>query len=217
MTTENNSTYIHVSGAIIRIDSDWKIETINKKAEEMTGFPAKQLVGRHAKEVFCERNEFADMLSLCEPVHEGKIITNHPIRICDDKGHNPRSVLATILPLPGKDNGIDGAIIYLKDSSEQEYIQHIAMSDVGDGAYTTDKNLVITSFNSSVEKLTGWNRREVIGRPCQKVFHCSNCETNCPIKQSIAENVLLNDQSIFIKNKNNTYHSRQHQYRPTFR
>ena len=203
MTTENK-TSISVTAALIRIDSDWKIEAVNEKAEKMTGFTADQLVGRPAKEVFCERKEFADMLTLCEPVQEGEIISNHPIRVCDDRGRNPRSVLATILPLPGRTKTDKGAIICLKDSSEQAYIQHIAMSNVADGVFTTDKNLQITSFNSAAEKLTGWKRDEVIGRPCTEIFRCSNCDEHCLLKESITDNVLISDKSTFIRNNLNT-------------
>jgi PAS domain S-box-containing protein len=166
MSTVEQNSHFSVSAAIIKIDSNWLIDAINQKAEEMTGMTAADLVGKPAKEVFCSKKEFADMLSLCEPVRQGKVISNHPIRICDNHGNNPRSVLVTILPLPKNNNQTEGALICLKDASELAYIQQIAMDCVADGVFTTDKDLNITSFNKAAETITGKKRQEVIGTPC---------------------------------------------------
>jgi len=202
-TTEQNS-HSPATAAIIKIDSNWLIDASNQKAEEMIGMTAADLIGKPAKEVFCSKKEFADLFSLCEPVRQGKVISNHPIRICDSRGNNPRSVLATILPLPGSHDQPEGAIICLKDASELAYIQQVAMDCVADGVFTTDTSLNITSFNKAAETITGKSRQDVIGAPCTQTLQCNTCNENCSLQQSIDRKERTNEQSVFIKDKKGT-------------
>lgn len=188
-----------VSAGIIRINNKWRIESVNPGAEEITGLAATHLVGRPAEEIFCDRREFSDMLSLCVPGSDGKIVSNHPVRICDEQGHDGKLVMATILPVTGPAKVQEGAIICLKDASELSSIQQIALNFVADGVYTTDIDLKITSFNHSAEMLTGWKRSDVLGHTCREIIQCSTCSDHCVLQQCIDNQQVIGDQSLFIK------------------
>lgn len=200
MNAPEISNHTLVNAAVIKINSEWKIDAVNPKAEELIGQKSAELVGKQAKDVFCSKKEFSDMLSLCEPVREGRVVSNHPIRLCDSKGKNPRTVLVTILPLPGCETPSEGAIICIKDVSERAYINQVAMNCVADGVFTTDMNLKITSFNKAAGDIIGKTSDEVIGSFCFQVLQCSACDETCCLKKSIKTKAQINDQSIFIKN-----------------
>jgi len=52
---------------------------------------------------------------------------------------------------------------------------------VSDGAFVVDRNLKIIGFNSSAESLTGFLRREAMGRTCTDVLRNRNCGHHCQI------------------------------------
>ncbi len=188
------------SAAIVKINGDWQIESVNAIAEELLGAPAQELIGKPAKEIFCSKRDFSGMVSLCEYVVQGKAISNYPIRLSDQHGKKTRSLLATILPVPGSPDTTSGAILCLAESSEPAYISQVAMDSVAEGVVTTDKGLNITSFNSTAEKITGKKREDAIGTPCRETLQCMECDENCILEQSITQQTRITDQSVFIRN-----------------
>ncbi len=201
MSTPEKNHRTPATPAIIRIDSNWLINTVNHKAEKLIGLTTAELVGKPAREIFYSHKEFSEMLSFCDPICQGKVISNHPLRLCGSNGNNPCSVLATILPLPDSKGQAEGAIICMMDASEQEYIQQIAMNCVADGVFTVDKHWKITSFNKAAETITGWTADEAFGKSCSEVFHSSICGKTCAIAESLYSGRPISNRSITIRNK----------------
>jgi PAS domain S-box-containing protein len=56
---------------------------------------------------------------------------------------------------------------------------------ISHGIFTIDAEGRITSFNRMAEKLTGYDKEEVIGKPCHQIFKADFCEVECPLKRSI--------------------------------
>jgi PAS domain S-box-containing protein len=189
------------TAAIIRIDSNRLIEAVNSRAEEIIGITAAELVGKPAGKVLCANKKFSDLLTLCELACHGEIIRNHPVRLCDSRGKNPRSMLATILPLPGSRTSVAGAVICLNDPSELPYLQQVIMDSIADGVFTVDQHWKITSFNRAAETITGWKADEAVGRSCSEVFHSSICGKTCAIAESLYSGRPVSNRSITIRNQ----------------
>jgi PAS domain S-box-containing protein len=68
----------------------------------------------------------------------------------------------------------------------------VILNSIAEGVITVDKEFKITFINEAAEKLTGFQKEEVIGQFCKGVFKSEFCLTNCPIAQ-----VLQNGKSIF--------------------
>ncbi|MFW5739824.1 MAG: sigma-54 interaction domain-containing protein, partial [Myxococcota bacterium] len=56
---------------------------------------------------------------------------------------------------------------------------------IADGVFTVDDGWRITSFNQAAERITGYSRQEVIGRPCYEVFRASICRSNCALRRTL--------------------------------
>lgn len=69
------------------------------------------------------------------------------------------------------------------------------------GIFTVDQEGNITSFNRAAERITGWNREEVIGHQCAKVFRSDHCEHSCFLRQSIELGEQHRDQEVVITRK----------------
>ncbi|GJQ61702.1 MAG: hypothetical protein SCALA702_07550 [Melioribacteraceae bacterium] len=55
------------------------------------------------------------------------------------------------------------------------------LDSLGEGLFTVDKNFKINFFNKAAEKITGYNRDDVIGKYCKHVFKSELCFSDCPI------------------------------------
>jgi PAS domain S-box-containing protein len=76
----------------------------------------------------------------------------------------------------------------------------IILDSIGDGVFTVDSELKVTSFNRSAEKITGINKEEAIGRYCWEVFRASICEKRCSLKHTMATGLPVVNQAIYIVN-----------------
>ncbi len=69
------------------------------------------------------------------------------------------------------------------------------------GCFLVDKNLEIIAFNKAAERLTGWKRDEVIGKPCRQVMHSNLCGQFCPLKEDSSVKKAYIAREATIKNK----------------
>ncbi len=68
----------------------------------------------------------------------------------------------------------------------------VILNSIAEGVITVDKEFRITFINAAAEKLTGFQKDQVIGQFCKTVFKSEFCLSNCPIAQ-----VLRNGKNIF--------------------
>jgi len=55
------------------------------------------------------------------------------------------------------------------------------LSSISDGVFTVDREGRITCFNRAAEKITGYSRDEVLGRPCREVLRANICREACAL------------------------------------
>jgi PAS domain S-box-containing protein len=67
------------------------------------------------------------------------------------------------------------------------------LESIGEGVFTVDKNFRINFFNKAAEKITGYDRREVIGKFCKHVFRSKLCYTDCPIALALRSGKSIYD------------------------
>lgn len=84
-----------------------------------------------------------------------------------------------------------------------EQLQQISiesiLESISDGIFIVNKELLITSFNRALEKITGIPRLDAIGQRCSKVFRSSLCEKNCVMQKTFATKTpMLNRQACII-------------------
>jgi PAS domain S-box-containing protein len=72
--------------------------------------------------------------------------------------------------------------LYQKEESFVEILNRIP-----DGLFTTDHEWRITYFNPAAEKITGFSAYDAVGMYCKDVFKNSICQSDCVLKQAIAE------------------------------
>jgi PAS domain S-box-containing protein len=80
-------------------------------------------------------------------------------------------------------------------------IGSIIFDNIPHGIFTVDMTGTITSFNRAAERITGWNRKSVMGKQCSTVFRSDHCEHSCFLRQSIERGEQHRDQEVTIARK----------------
>ncbi len=200
MSSPENTTKSSVQAAIFQVDRNWRITSVNDKAEQVLGVPTEELVGITIEKIFCSKVQFSALTNLCTPTARGHVVVNHPVLVCPGSNDKAKAVLISIIPLP-EAQGCGGAVISMQDATEQTLIHQITLDFIADGVFTVDENWKITSFNRAAEKITGWTREEVIGSSCGDIFHSKAQKKMCLLKDSLKGGRPIIDKNIFMRNR----------------
>lgn len=84
---------------------------------------------------------------------------------------------------------------------EKSKIFDIILNSVADGVFTIDNESKITFMNEAAEKITGYPRKEALGRNCYDIFRADICLTRCALKESIRMKNQIVNLPVTILNK----------------
>ena len=103
--------------------------------------------------------------------------------------HNKRTYHLTSIPLQNPDGSFSKLMIS-RDITEQKRIQEEyenLFNAIGIAVTIIDPQYNILEANSTLLKLTGKSREEIIGKKCYEIFHNNNRPPkNCPVKRLLA-------------------------------
>jgi len=68
---------------------------------------------------------------------------------------------------------------------DEREISKIIFESISDGVFTVDKDCRITSFNFAAEQMTGFSRKEAVGKFCFDIFHSAICHTRCALRNTL--------------------------------
>jgi PAS domain S-box-containing protein len=66
-----------------------------------------------------------------------------------------------------------------------EKLSQLIFNSINDGVFTVDRNCVITSFNKSAERITGFKASEAVGKHCFDIFRTEVCHRQCALKDTL--------------------------------
>ena len=76
------------------------------------------------------------------------------------------------------------------------------LDSLAEGIYTVNKDFKINSFNRAAEKITGYQRDEVIGKFCKNILSSERCIKDCPIARVLEHSENLQDVENTLITKN---------------
>jgi len=174
------------------VGRDRRIEALNLSAQAMIGVRGNDAVGRDCREVFLgvpclvscpfkgldERKQLEPMLRLPGDGDENYLVT----RIATPVYDAARQVVGclTILQDHAPIADLVNRIHY------EERSLKIILDNLEVGIFTVDRGGVVTFFNTAAEKITGFGRQEVLGRPCAAIFRGDSAADLDLLKETIA-------------------------------
>jgi PAS domain S-box-containing protein len=76
------------------------------------------------------------------------------------------------------------------------------LDNVSDGVLTVDGQGRIAWFNRAAERITGFRREEVLGRPCREVFQTDLCGTQaCPLEKALKFGQTTSNLDVLVRNR----------------
>ncbi|MCP3873420.1 MAG: PAS domain-containing protein [Desulfobacteraceae bacterium] len=79
--------------------------------------------------------------------------------------------------------------------------QQSLLEALPEGVFTINTKWQVASFNKTAEKITGYTRKEVLGRYCWEVFRSDLCELGCPLKDALETGKAGTQQDVRILKK----------------
>jgi PAS domain S-box-containing protein len=179
--------------AIISKDLNGIIRSWNAGAAQLFGYSAAEAIGQPVTLIILpERHD--EERSILERIRRGERV-KHFETTRRAKNGTLRDVSLTISPIRAADGTIIGASSIARDISEQRELLHelrrreehyrVTLASIGDAVIATDAEGRVTFINPIAEELTGWNRREAMGRKLGEIFRISNELTRAPVENPV--------------------------------
>lgn len=118
----------------------------------------------------------------------------------------------TSFPLRNEKDEVTGTVITLVKREDERIDQALKflglscqslMDMLPEGAFMINTRWQINYFNETAEMITGYSRREVLGKFCWEVFRSDMCRHNCPMRVSMNTSEVLLDREVEILSKGN--------------
>ena len=83
-------------------------------------------------------------------------------------------------------------------STVEATLSRLIFNSISEGVFTVDGNCVITAFNTSAERITGFSRDQAIGKHCFDIFRASVCHGQCALKDTIKSQSSVQNARVTI-------------------
>jgi PAS domain S-box-containing protein len=159
---------------VFTVNSKRKITSFNRAAEVLTGYKESEVVGKYCHQVF--RNDLCQgECKFHEAVEAEQASLSFDVEFTD-RQMEKRTITKIVTPLYNSQRQLIGCMEIFQDRSAfEDLINRIRYSErqlkmvldnLDLGVFTVTRGGLITFFNTIAEKISGFRRKEVIGRPC---------------------------------------------------
>jgi PAS domain S-box-containing protein len=174
-------------------DLNRKITSFNTSVQALMGIEETEVIGKDCREVFQE----TPCQEKCPLLKQGKSETEYSnVEIRDERNANHQITRLTT-PLYDQNYKMAGCFTVFYDHSHlanlinrihyEERSLKIILDNLDIGIFTVNRGGHITFFNTAAEKITGYNRRQVLGTPCASLFGGDESKDLTLFMESIAD------------------------------
>jgi PAS domain S-box-containing protein len=169
-----------------------RIESLNLSAQAMIGVRGNDAISRDCREVFL------GVPCLVSCPFNGLQESKQPESVLRLPGEGDESYLVTRIATPVYDaqRQVVGCLTILQDHAPiadlvnrihyEERSLKIILDNLEVGIFTVDRGGVVTFFNTAAEKITGFSRHEILGRPSAALFRGGSAAELDLLKETIA-------------------------------
>ena len=173
------------------VDVNRLVSGMNFCAQALIGQKDTEAIGKNCREVFVG----VPCLAKCPFQTPGDLVTDEPIIQIQDDDQNTRFVTRMATPVFGSNHQVVGCMTILQDHSPitdlidrihyEERSLKIILDNLDVGIFTINKGGRITFFNTAAERISGFNRREILGEPCAAIFGGEKAQEVCSMQDTI--------------------------------
>lgn len=174
------------------IDRHRRITCFNRSAKSIVRSGGNDVIGRDCREVFHNIPCYIEC-----PFHVTSAVQDTSDLELSGDDSTPHFISRFATPLYGPDQEMNGCLTVLQDHSPiaeliskvsyEERSMKIILDNLNIGIFTVNRGRYITFFNRTAETITGYNRRDVIGKPAAMIFGRRNASGISLLQESIRE------------------------------
>ncbi|MBN2571968.1 MAG: sigma 54-interacting transcriptional regulator [Ignavibacteriales bacterium] len=206
--------HLAIPDGIIVIGNDFSIVVFNEAAERITGFKSDDVTEKPIEIILLKTLNDKNIFE--EAFESKKTYSNLAVNITCKNG-KVKNVLSSLTPV-FKGKNIISLIFVFRDTNEmlamaeelsqktkevldqQNKLEAIFNSSI-EGTFTIDNDWIITSFNNSAVKITGYKKDEAIGKKCWEIFKSSLCRNGCHLEKTMTTGKAIIGKELEIINK----------------
>ena len=178
-------------GALI-IDYQRRISAMNCTAQGLLGLKEDEVLGKNCREVFCGVPCMVKCL-----FKDGEEWDGEPSPPVSDSSDSQRLVTRLATPIYDTQSQVVGCLTILQDHSpivdlinrvhHEERSLKMILENLDIGIFTVNKGGHITFLNAEAEKITGYHRKQILGKPCAALFLENDSRDIGLLRASIAD------------------------------
>ena len=177
------------------VDLGHCITDINYCAQALLGLRALEVRGRDCREIFTG----VPCMATCMIRDPNGAVEDEPdVQVTDEKDVT-HLITRMATPIYDADRQVVGCFTILQDHSpikdlvdrlhyEEQSLKNI-LDSIDIGIFTVNRGGLITFFNTAAEKISGYNRRQVLGQACHIVFESDAAHDVCMLRDSIDKGI----------------------------
>lgn len=173
------------------VDVHRKVKSMNLSAQALMGLKEKDVIGKDCREIFTG----VPCMVSCLLRNRNNAVTPEPdVEIVNE--HETRKLLTRMaIPVYDREHCLAGCLTILQDHSPiadlidriryEERSSKIILDNLDVGIFTVNRGGYITFFNNEAEKISGYDRRQVLGKPCSYFFGDQGTDDMCLFRESM--------------------------------
>ena len=177
------------------VDNQRRVASMNLNAQSLIGMRDTEAIGKDCREVFVG----VPCLAKCPFKGSVDPDAEEPVIQIQDEDKQLHLVTRLATNVYGLNHSVAGCLTILQDHSPiadlidrihyEERSLKIILDNLDIGVFTVDRSGHITFFNTAAEKISGFNRRDVLGEPCTKIFEAEDAQELCLLRETIVDGV----------------------------
>lgn len=177
------------------VNLDHRITAINYCAQALIGLRENEVLQRDCREIFTG----VPCLASCMLRNQDAELEQEPDAETTDASNFTHLITRMATPIFDHAHRVVGCFTILQDHSpirdlidrlryEEQSLKNI-LDSIDIGIFTVNRGGLITFFNTAAERISGYDRRQVLGQPCHMVFESERSPDVCLLKESIARGI----------------------------
>ncbi len=153
------------------VDVHRKVKSMNLSAQALMGLKESEVIGKDCREIFTG----VPCMVACLLSNKKNEVTDEPDVEIVNEDETKRLLTRMAIPVYDCDHRLAGCLTILQDHSPiadlidrihyEERSSKIILDNLDVGIFTVNRGGYITFFNNEAEKISGYDRRQVLGKP----------------------------------------------------